>query len=175
MIQQLKDVVRASAGKILNQEHPALGVGITPDSRVLVVLAAGKGTRFGRAPKCIQPVGGVPLARHSINEYQRFSQSPSICIVGYRHNEVAAALGPASIYVHSENPAGGTAYAAMDAFSVPGLLEHNPLLTITMGDRIVPSSVFRSLAKTHTAKNSARIPARRRRPSTRTARGAHPR
>ncbi len=151
MSQLLKDVVRPSAEKILNPEHPAIGAGITPDAHILVVLAAGKGTRFGHAPKCIQPVGGVPLARHSINEFRRFSQSPCICLVGYRHEEVAAALGPASIFVHSENSAGGTAFAAMEAFSVPGLLEQNPLLTITMGDRIVPSSIFRRLAETHTA------------------------
>jgi hypothetical protein len=54
-------------------------------------------------------------------------------------------------YVLSDNSAGGTAFAAMEAFSVPGLLETNPLLIITMGDRIVPSSVFRNLWNTHMA------------------------
>ena len=150
MILQLKDAIHASAEKVLNPQHPAIGAGITANSHVLVVLAAGKGTRFGHAPKCIQLVAGTPLARHSINEFHRFSQSPTICLVGYRHEEVTAALGPGSIFVHSANPKGGTAFAAMEAFSVPGLLEQNPLLTITMGDRIVPSSIFRRLAETHT-------------------------
>jgi len=148
---QLKDAVRASAEKLLNPAHPAIDAGIRANSHILIVLAAGKGTRFGHAPKCIQPVGGVPLARHSINEFHRFSQSPSICIVGYRHEEVSAALGPDNIFVRSDNPAGGTAFAAMEAFSVPGLLEQNPLVTITMGDRIVPSSIFQRLAETHLA------------------------
>ena len=52
-------------------------------------------------------------------------------------------------YVLSDNPTGGTAFAAFEAFCVPGLLEKNPLLIITMGDRIVPSSVFRRLSKIH--------------------------
>src|SRR6185503_11222043 len=52
---------------------------------------------------------------------------------------------------HSSNPAGGTAYAAFEAFSVPSLLESNSLLVITMGDRIVTPGVFRRLCETHRA------------------------
>lgn len=151
MIRPLRDAVRPAREKILNPESLPLYGGITRDAPVLVVLAAGKGTRFGRDPKCIQPVYGTPLARHSIDAFRRFSPSPVICLVGYRHSEVSAALGSDNIYVRSDNPAGGTAFAAFEALSVPGLLEKNPLLIITMGDRIVPSSVFRRLAETHQA------------------------
>lgn len=142
----LRDAVVPSREKILN---PARVGAVLPDLPVLVILAAGKGTRFGQNPKCIQPVHGVPLARHSIDSFRRLSASPAICMVGYRHEEVSAALGGDNIYVRSDNPAGGTAFAAYEAFSVPGLLEADPLLIITMGDRIVPSAVFRSLWETH--------------------------
>lgn len=118
---------------------------------MLVLLAAGKGTRFGQAPKCIQPVHGTPLARHSIDAFRQLSPGPSICLVGYRHTEVAAALGADNVYVRSDNPAGGTAFAAFEAFSVSALLETNPLLVITMGDRIVTPSIFRRLCETHRA------------------------
>jgi hypothetical protein len=114
-------------------------------------LAAGKGTRFGSDPKCIQPVSGTPLARHSIDAFLRFNPAPVICVVGYRHAEVAAALGADNVYVRSDDPAGGTAFAAYEAFSVPALAESDPLLIVTMGDRIVPSSVFRRLWETHGA------------------------
>ena len=70
-------------------------------------------------------------------------------MVGYRHDDVSGALGGDNIYVLSENPTGGTAYASFEAFSVPDLLERNPLLVITMGDRIVPTSVFRRLCEIH--------------------------
>jgi len=147
----LGTAVRLSKDKILNSPSLKLYGGITSDSPVLMVLAAGRGTRFGQDPKCIQPVYGTPLARHSIDAFRRFHQSPVICLVGYRASEVMSALGQDNIYVQSANPTGGTAFAAFEGFNVPDLLLRNPLLIITMGDRIVPSSVFRHLFDTHRA------------------------
>ncbi|MCU0484046.1 MAG: NTP transferase domain-containing protein [Chloroflexi bacterium] len=123
--------------------------GLDTAAPVLVVLAAGRGTRFGSSPKCIQPVHGTPLARHSIDAFRWFSQSPVICVVGYRHRQVMAALGSDNVYVRSANPMGGTAFAAYEAFGVEALARADPLVVITMGDRIVPSAVFRRLWETH--------------------------
>ena len=117
----------------------------------LVILAAGKGTRFGTAPKCVQPVRGVPLARHSIDAFRRLHPAPCICLVGYAHEEVMGRLGADNTYVLSANPAGGTAFAAFEALGVTGLEAADPLLVITMGDRVVPESVFRRLLETHRA------------------------
>jgi bifunctional UDP-N-acetylglucosamine pyrophosphorylase/glucosamine-1-phosphate N-acetyltransferase len=135
--------------KLLNPEALQFYGGITADAPVLVVLAAGKGTRFGQEPKCIQAVHGTPLARHSIDAFRRVSASPVICIVGYRYGEVSAGLGSDNIYVRTDNAAGGTAFASAEAFSVTDLSDKNPLLVITMGDRIVPSVVFRRLLEIH--------------------------
>ena len=148
-VRPLKDAVSLHANRILNGENLGILNGISDDAPVLVVLAAGRGTRFGPTPKCIQPVCGSPLARHSIDAFRHFSHSPVICVVGYREAEVTAALGADNIYVRSENPVGGTAFAAFEALSVPGLLENNPLLVITMGDRVVPSSIFAQLCEMH--------------------------
>jgi hypothetical protein len=145
----LKDNATLNSSKVINPDSLTCFGGINTNSPVLVNLVAGKGTRFGTEPKCIQPVSGTPLARHSIDSFHRFIHSPSICVVGYRHNEVSVALGDDNIYVLSANSTGGTAFAAFEALSVPGLLDQNPLLVITMGDRIVPSSTFRHLWKTH--------------------------
>jgi len=144
-------VLRPSRDQVLNPDAVSLNGGITADTPLLVILAAGKGTRFGQAPKCIQVVDGTPLARHSIDAFRRLAPAPVICLVGYRDAEVSAALGADNIYVRSGNPAGGTAFAAFEAFSVPTLLETNPLLVITMGDRIVTPSIFRRLCETHRA------------------------
>jgi hypothetical protein len=146
---RLADAVRVGPEKVLNPESVGLHGGVRTEAPVLVILAAGKGTRFGRNPKCIQPVNGTPLARHSIDAFRRFSPSPVVCLVGYRADEVVAALGADNIYVRSDNPTGGTAFAAYEAFSVPALAGKNPLLVVSMGDRIVPPSVFRRLCETH--------------------------
>lgn len=147
----LTEAAPLSEEKVLNPDSLSQYGGIDSDRPVLVVLAAGKGTRFGTAPKCIQPVHDKPLARHAIDAFRRFGPSPAVCMVGYRHEEVAGALGSDNIYVHSANPAGGTGFAAYEALSVPGLLEANPLVVIAMGDRIVPSAVFHRLYETHRA------------------------
>ena len=145
----LSQAARLTAEKVLDPKSLGYYGGINEAEPVLVILAAGKGTRFGVAPKCIQLVNGTPLARHAIDAFRRFSPSPAICLVGYRHEEVSAALGRDNIYVRSDNPAGGTAFAAYEAFCASGLIEKNPLLIITMGDRIVPSSIFRRLWEKH--------------------------
>lgn len=145
----LGDLVELNPDKILNPESLSLYGGMTGDTPVLVILVAGKGTRFGKEPKCIQPVDGTPLARHSIDAFRRFRPAPVICMVGYRHDEVSAALGADNVYVLTADPAGGTALATFEAFSVTQLAETNPALIITMGDRIVPSSIYRRLWETH--------------------------
>ncbi|MCF7837449.1 MAG: NTP transferase domain-containing protein [Candidatus Marinimicrobia bacterium] len=123
-----------------------------PDAPVaLVMLAAGKGTRFGTAPKCVQPVRGVPLACHSINHFEQVQPAPCICLVSHAAGEVMAGLGAGPAFVRSANPTGGTAFAAFETLCIPGLEAANPLLVITMGDRIVPDSVFRRLLAVHRA------------------------
>ena len=140
---------RLGKDKVLNGSALSLYGGITGEQPVLVVLAAGKGTRFGKSPKCIQPVHGVPLARHAMDAFRQVSPAPVICLVSYLHEEVMAALGDDNIYVRSDRPSGGTAFAAWEAFCVDELTQNDPLLMITMGDRIVPSSVFERLLQTH--------------------------
>jgi molybdopterin-guanine dinucleotide biosynthesis protein A len=148
-VKRLGQAIRLSADKILNKEtlrHPGP---IAGDQPVLILLAAGKGTRFGQAPKCAQPVCGVPVARHSIEAFRSFASSPVICVVGYRHEEVTRALGDDCVYVLSDDPAGGTAFAALEAFCVAGLEPHNPVLVIGMGDRVAAPSVFKMLYERH--------------------------
>ena len=144
----LGQIARLSPDKILNPQALEFA-GIRSETPLLVMLAAGKGTRFGTNPKCIQPVSGVPLARHSINAFRKLSPAPALCLVGYKAQEVSAALGIDNVYVRSDDPAGGTAFAALEAFSVTDLQRSNPVLVVSMGDRIVPTAVFERLLETH--------------------------
>jgi len=154
MVRPLGEAARVTHEKVLNPESLTFQEAITSDSTILVILVAGKGTRFGQEPKCIQRLHGIPLARHSINAFRRFSPAPVISLVGYKHQEVIAALGNDNTYILSDNPTGGTAFAALEAFCIKELADKDPLVIITMGDRVVPSSVFRRLAKAHTEGSS---------------------
>lgn len=145
----LSEAADIAEEKVLNPDRLAGLTDGAADRPALIVLAAGKGTRFGKEPKCVQPVGHLPLARHSINAFRNCFDGPVVCLVHYRREAVMAALGEDIVYVHSANPTGGTAFAVYEAFSVPFLRERNPLLFVTMGDRIVPESVFRRLYKMH--------------------------
>ncbi len=149
----LSEKLTLNPDNVLNPEAEKLyGGAATPC--VLVLLAAGKGTRFGTAPKCVQPVRGKPLARHSVDAFRRMCSGACIVIVGYAREEVTARLGSDNIYVKSANPAGGTAWAAYEALCVPGLLEANPLLVISMGDRVIPETVFHRLVDAHSLDGS---------------------
>jgi len=79
---KLCETAKVSPEKILNQAALGRYGGVSADRPVLVILAAGKGTRFGQAPKCAQPICGVPLARHSINAFRQFKPAPVIGVVG---------------------------------------------------------------------------------------------
>jgi hypothetical protein len=149
--QALSDHVTLTPDAVVNPGAADLFGGIRTASHVLVLLAAGKGTRFGTSPKCVQPVRGMPLARHSIEAFRRVRQAPCITLVGYAHEEVMARLGADNLYVKTSNPTGGTALAAYEVLSVPGLEQSNPILVISMGDRVIPESIFRGLLATHEA------------------------
>lgn len=147
----LAESVRLDPAKILNPDALEQLLNDTSDRPVLVVLAAGKGSRFGSEPKCIQLVRGKPLARHTIESFQQSQSENVVCLVGYRHLQVAGALGMDVVFVRSDNPVGGTAFAAYESLVIPALLAQNRLLVITMGDRIVTPNVFSELIETHKA------------------------
>jgi CTP:molybdopterin cytidylyltransferase MocA len=147
----LREAARLAPDKVLSPACLSRGPVVRRDTPVLVLLAAGKGTRFGQEPKCAQPVNGVPLARHSVEAFRRLYPAPVVCVVGYRAAEVAAVLGEDLLYVRSDNPAGGTAFAAYEALCLSSLDQLNPVLIISMGDRIVPTTVFRQLLDQHLA------------------------
>jgi len=57
-----------------------------------VVLAAGRGTRFGPAPKLLALLDGTPLVRHVTEAAVRSSARPVIVVTGHRADDVEAAV-----------------------------------------------------------------------------------
>ena len=157
MVSYIYQQVGLSSEKIRDPRN--LRGSITSETPVLILLAAGKGTRFGASPKCIAPVLGKPLARHTIDNFLRLRPDVKVVgVVGYKHDEVSAALGGDAAYVVSENPVGGTAWAVYEAFSVSELIEKNPPVVISMGDRIIPSGLFRRILAVHFGREAGNEP-----------------
>lgn len=69
-----------------------------------VVLAAGRGSRFGgEVPKPLARVGARSMLAHAVGAAAAGGLRPVVVVVGYRGDEVAAAAGPMARVV--ENPA----------------------------------------------------------------------
>ena len=57
-----------------------------------IVLAAGRGTRFGESPKLLALVGGKPLVRHAVEAALGAGLAPVLVVVGHRETEIRGAL-----------------------------------------------------------------------------------
>ncbi|MDO5567492.1 MAG: hypothetical protein Q4G59_12595, partial [Planctomycetia bacterium] len=124
------------------------------DVPVLLLPAAGRAIVSGGVPCCVEPVLGLPLIRHSIDAFrQAWPDAPVVCIVGQESKRVIDAIGPDVFYIQTANPDGGTGWATYEAFCLPELLESNPNIIISMGDRIVPRIIYEKLLTLHSGTN----------------------
>lgn len=101
-----------------------------------VILAAGRGTRMGRAtdeiPKPMLPVRGRPMLQHIVERLQRAGIQRFLFVVGYRHEVIEQHfrnLGPDIGFV-LQDPVNGTGSAALLA---RGFVAGEPFL-LTFGD-----------------------------------------
>lgn len=58
----------------------------------IVLLAAGRGTRFGEAPKLLADLGGRPLVRHAAEAARASGLAPVIAVLGAHAPAVRSAL-----------------------------------------------------------------------------------
>lgn len=64
-----------------------------------IVLAAGRGTRFGSEPKLLASLNGKPLVRHVAEAAVRSSARPVILVTGHRAGDVEGAVHPLPVRV----------------------------------------------------------------------------
>jgi molybdenum cofactor cytidylyltransferase len=57
-----------------------------------ILLAAGRGTRFGEEPKLLARIGGKALVRHAAEAAVKAATDPVIVVTGHRADEVRAEL-----------------------------------------------------------------------------------
>ena len=74
-----------------------------PGEVAAIVLAAGRGTRFGESPKLLAALDGKPLVRHAV-ETSLAAGLRTIVVLGHKEAEIRAALADLPVAVVS-NPA----------------------------------------------------------------------
>lgn len=70
----------------------------------LILLAAGRGTRFGADPKLLQPLAGRPLVRHAAEAAIGAGLGPVVAVLGAHADRVGMALDGLDL-VRVPNPA----------------------------------------------------------------------
>jgi len=83
-----------------------------------IILAAGRGTRFGEEPKLLAPIGGKPLVRRVAEAAAVSAADPVIVVTGHHSEDVAAALqGLPVTIVHNARYADGLSTSVKTGFS----------------------------------------------------------
>jgi molybdenum cofactor cytidylyltransferase len=83
-----------------------------------IVLAAGRGTRFGAEPKLLARLEGKPLVRHVAEAAVAASAEPVLVVTGHRAAEVEAALAGLSVqFVRNPGYAGGLSTSLKAGFA----------------------------------------------------------
>lgn len=120
-----------------------------PTDAVAVVLAAGKGTRMNSdLPKVLVPVCGRPMVEYVLDALDRAGIARTIVVVGYRSDDVRAALaGRANVTFVEQHEQLGTGHAVMVCREELAA-QDGPVLVVT-GDSplLQTSSVCKLLAE----------------------------
>src|SRR5918997_1962522 len=98
-----------------------------------IVLAAGRGTRFGREPKLLARLGGKPLVRRAVEAAVGSIADPVIVVTGHRADEIEASLQGFPIHiVHNASFAEGLSTSLKAGFAA--LPEEVKAAVILLGD-----------------------------------------
>jgi molybdenum cofactor cytidylyltransferase len=117
---------------------------MTLDPVGTVLLAAGRGTRFGAAPKLLSLLGGKPLVRHAAEAAVAADLGPVVAVLGHAGDEVRAALAGLSLTL-VENPDYTEGLSTSLRAGLGALPETVPAALVLLGDmpRIGPGLLVR--------------------------------
>ncbi|HEX2711839.1 MAG TPA: bifunctional UDP-N-acetylglucosamine diphosphorylase/glucosamine-1-phosphate N-acetyltransferase GlmU [Candidatus Acidoferrales bacterium] len=122
---------------------------------VVVILAAGKGTRLRSSlAKVLHRAGGRTLVEHVARACRPLGARAIFAIVGHQADEVAAAVTPLGVRTVLQQPQRGTGHAMLVARRAIGKLAKYAL--VVPGDApLVRTETLRALVRTHLAGNAA--------------------
>ncbi|MCJ2036857.1 NTP transferase domain-containing protein [Methylobacterium sp. J-068] len=99
----------------------------------LILLAAGRGTRFGQAPKLLQPLDGRPLVRHAAEAALVSGLGPVVAVLGAHAERVGAALDGLDL-VRVTNPAHADGLSTSLRAGLAALPAHLDGVLVLLGD-----------------------------------------
>lgn len=129
--------------------HPATSPAQFGQSTVVVILAAGKGTRMGRSDlgKVCFEIDSVPAITRQMRVFQSRGFSRFLLVVGARAEQVMETVVrefPAAIYVH-QTPQLGTGHAARLAAEALQQFGFGGNVLVTMGDKYLEAPAVDAL------------------------------
>src|ERR1700680_3415362 len=124
-------------------------MGMATSDIVVVILAAGKGTRLKSAlAKVLHRAGGRSLVAHVARACQPRKARESIAVVGHQAEDVTAALAPLGVKTALQQPQRGTGHAMLVARrAIPPRAQFGILLA---GDApLIRTATLAALAHAH--------------------------
>lgn len=121
-----------------------------------VVLAAGRGARFG-GDKVLAPLRGQPVVRHVVERLHAAGLSPVLVVGGAGVDALRAALADAPAQV-VENAAWMEGLSASLRAGVAALPDESPAFVVALGDQpFIEVAVVRALVETWRGSNAAAV------------------
>ena len=107
-----------------------------------IVLAAGRGTRFGAEPKLLAVLDGKPLVRHVAETALASMASPVLAVVGHRADEVMTTLAGLMV-IRVDNPAYADGLSSSLKAGFAELPPESEAAVVLLGDmpRVTPALI----------------------------------
>lgn len=121
---------------------------------VIVILAAGKGTRLKSSlAKVLHPAGGRPLIEHVVRCSSPLKPKKILAIVGHQAEQVTAVVEPLDVQTIRQQPQNGTGHAMLVAKRPLG---NAKIAVVLPGDApLIRTETLKSLLATHRAGSAA--------------------
>ena len=121
---------------------------------VMVILAAGKGTRLKSAlAKVLHPAGGRSLVEHVVRSLAPLKTKRVLAIVGHQAEQVTLAVAPLEVQSVLQQPQNGTGHAMLVAKRALG---NAKIAVVVPGDApLIRTETLKALLATHRNGNAA--------------------